>query len=385
MSHLRALLAGLTLAAVMLAACASPLPQRAEPGNPFDAAAPPAAFDPRSLQAKVHGDPTRVLVIGTPHLSQTPDDFDAAVLEPLLDRLAAFRPDLIAIENLSGESIQSLKAYEAVYPESAATYGGRLMRGASIAEAELKLTMPQAEAESRRVLREWPMVPTAAERRHLAALFTAAGDTHSALVQWWRLPEADRIAGDGVSQELADYFAQYDIRRNESHQIASRLAVRLGLERVYPTDDHHADDLLTFAEPDLIAFFEEVDLEAIIADPANAAIIKAGERLTTPEETLETYRFLNTPEAGIADVALQWELMLDRPTPNDVGRIRMAEWEARNLRQVAHIREAMADAPGGRVLVIVGSAHKPWFDAYLGMMSDVELVDALAVLNAREE
>lgn len=224
------------------------------------------------------------------------------------------------------------------------------------------------------------MVPTPAQRRHLAALFTAAGDPHSALVQWWRLPDAERVAGDGVSPDLAAYFQQYDTRKNESHQIAARLAARLGLDRVYPTDDHAADDVMTFAEPDLVALFADVGIEAIIADPANAPIIKAGERLTTPEEALETYRFLNSPEAGVADVALQWEMMLDRPTPNNVGRIRMAEWEARNLRQVAHIREAMADAPGGRVLVIVGSAHKPWFDAYLGMMSDVEVVDVVKVL-----
>jgi hypothetical protein len=32
------------------------------------------------------------------------------------------------------------------------------------------------------------------------------------------------------------------------------------------------------------------------------------------------------------------------------------------------------------VLVIVGSAHKPWLDAYLRMMSDVEVADAARVL-----
>ena len=58
----------------------------------------------------------------------------------------------------------------------------------------------------------------------------------------------------------------------------------------------------------------------------------------------------------------------------------MAGWEARNLRQVANIREATAQTPGGRVLVIVGSSHKPWFDAYLSMMSDIKLVDAAAFL-----
>jgi hypothetical protein len=274
----------LAAAAALISACASPPEAPETPALTIEMSPAPArAFDPRDLQPLVYGERTKVLVLATPHLSNTPEGFDAAVLEPLLERLAAFKPDLIAIENLSGESIHALKAYEAIYPESASTYGGRLMKGAAMAEAELKLALPEAEAESRRMLNEWPDQPTAAQRRHLAALFTAAGDTHSALVQWWRLPEAERIPGDGVSADLAAYFAEYDVRKNESHQIAARLAARLGLERVYPTDDHHADDVRNFMEDDMMAFYEQANIQAIIADPANAPIIKAGERLTTPE------------------------------------------------------------------------------------------------------
>jgi hypothetical protein len=72
--------------------------------------------------------------------------------------------------------------------------------------------------------------------------------------------------------------------------------------------------------------------------------------------------------------------MLNRQSPNQVGRFRVALWEARNLRMVANIRDVAARHPGGRVLVIVGSAHKPWFDAYLDMMVDVEVIDTSAVL-----
>jgi hypothetical protein len=50
------------------------------------------------------------------------------------------------------------------------------------------------------------------------------------------------------------------------------------------------------------------------------------------------------------------------------------------MRTAANIREASSRAPGGRVLVVVGAAHKPWLEAYLGMMSDVRIVDAEAVL-----
>src|SRR5690606_27433202 len=69
-------------------------------------AAPAAAqtrpFDPREYQRQHVGAPTQVLVLGTMHLSGTPETFDPAVLDPLLDRLAAFAPDAITIEALPG-------------------------------------------------------------------------------------------------------------------------------------------------------------------------------------------------------------------------------------------------------------------------------------------
>ena len=349
-------------------------------------AAPPVeaqsrtAFDPRDYQDRLHGEPTQVLVIGTPHLSGTPDDFDPAVLEPLLQRLAAFNPDVIAIENLSGESVYSLKAYEAVYPETASSYGGRFLRLAAVAEAAIGLDMPAAEAEARRLLADWPAHPTPGQRRRLAAVFSAAGDAYSAVVQWWRLAPSERRAGDGVSPELANLLDEYDTRRNESHLIAARLAARVGLERVQPADDHHGDDIMQPVIEDLRAFVEQDDFAELIARPEFQRLAQASQRLTTPEQALETYRFLNTPESGVTDALGQWISMVDRASPNDAGRVRLAEWEARNLRQVAHIREAAAQAPGGRVLVIVGSAHKPWFDAYMAMMMDMQVVDAAEIL-----
>jgi len=337
-------------------------------------------FDPRTYQDRYVGEPTQVLVLGSPHLSGAPDTFDPAVLAPLLDRLADFRPDIIAIEALSGESIDALWRYRGIYPEVATSYGGRVMTMAAGVRHGLQLDFPDAEAAVRQALADWPAEPTAAQRRRLAALFVASGDPSSALVQWWRLDPAERIAEDGVSSLMVEQMAQYDTRRNENHMIGSRLAVRLGLERVYPVDDHGSDDVLQDRTPDLEAFFAEPWFEQVISDPRFAPMREAGQNLTTPEQTLATYRMLNSPAAGRIDSDAQWLSMIQRPSPNNVGRTRVAEWETRNLRQVANIREAIASRPGARVLVITGSAHKAWFDAYLSMMTDVEIVDARQVL-----
>lgn len=338
-------------------------------------------FDPREYQDRHIGQPTQILVIGTPHLSGTPDNFDPAVLEPLLERLAAYRPDAIAIEALPGRQIDQMWTWRESYPGSAQSYGGRAMALSGISRGLIGMDMPQADAEIRRALADWPASPTPAQRRRLAALFAAAGEPSSAIVQWWRLDESERIADENVSRLLAEQLNIYSTpaRRNENELIAARLAVRLGQERVYAMDDQ-SDDVVPGFEDDITAFTQEPWMAQLMADPAFTPLREAGQHLTTPDEALSTYRFVNSWRAGRTDANGQWLSMISRASPNDVGRARVAAWETRNLRQVANIRELSARHPGGRILVIVGSAHKPWFDAYLSMMSDVEVVDAARVL-----
>jgi len=345
------------------------------------AAAQNRPFDPREFQDRHVGEPTRILVLGGPHLSGAPDSFDPAVLEPLLERLASFRPDAIAIEALPGRSIEQMWIYRESYPDVATSYGGRSMALAGITRGMLGMDTPQAEAELRRTLAAWPVFPAAAERRRLAALFVAAGDPWSALVQWWKLDPSERTADDNVSRLLVEQLATYDTpaRRNENHLIASRLAVRLGHERVYPMDDQ-SDDVAPDFEANITVFMREPWLAQLMEDPTFTPLREAGLHLTTPEQALATYRMLNSVRAGRTDANGQWLNMINRPSPGNVGRQRVAAWETRNLRMAANIREVAARFPGGRILVITGSAHKPWLDAYLSMMSDVEIVDAMRVL-----
>jgi len=344
-------------------------------------AAPAGAdpFDPRAYQQRHVGAPTQIMVLGTPHLSGTPEGWDATVLEPLLERLAGFKPDAIAIEAISGRGIQSMFAYRAAFPDVAKTYGGRALMLAGLTSSTLAMDMPQAEAELRHSLAAWPAAPTTEQRRRLAALFVAAGDPNSALVQWWRLDPAERKADQSVSAVLARELDAYAARRNENHLIASRLAVRLGHERVHPADDQSDDSDPAMDKP-MEAFFAEPWLKTLLADPGFKQLAEASAHLATPADVLTTYRLLNSAATGRLDADGQWLNMINRPSPQQVGRRRVALWEVRNLRMVANIREVAARHPGGRVLVIVGSAHKPWFDAYLRMMSDVAVIDTAAVL-----
>jgi hypothetical protein len=300
-------------------------------------------------------------------------------LAPLLDRLAAYRPTRIAIEALSAETLSTLETYEATYPGVAEMFSGRVRNFESEARQLTTLTRPQAQAEARDQLAKLPAAPAASHRRRLAALFAAAGDPHSALVQWLRLPPAERVPGDGVGPGLAGALDRLVQSSDERVSIAVRLAARLGHERVFPMDDQTETDLAMSR------------LEAIgqaQSHPAFQAFRKMTRQRRAPDDAswdsaagvLRIYRRLNGPEEVRAAGGGEWGAYLAVDKPAGVGRTRVAQWEVRNLRMVANIREATAEDPGGRMLVVVGADHKPHLDAYLSLMSDVELDRADVIL-----
>ncbi len=81
-----------------------------------------------------------------------------------------------------------------------------------------------------------------------------------------------------------------------------------------------------------------------------------------------------------ADVAAQWHLFCRTRLESGLDRARAALWEARNLNIASRIRQASAFHAGGRILVVIGAAHKPFLDQYLGLMMDVEILQPAGVV-----
>lgn len=325
-------------------------------------------------------DATEVLVLGTPHLSAI-DHLKPEWLSPLLDRLAAWRPQVIAIEGLSGPECYLLRKYEKSWPETADDYCSRVEKIAALAGASTGLDMPAAEAAAETAVAGLAADAAPAQRRHAAALFSAAGNIASATVQWLRLPPAERKAGDGVSAELATALDELSVRRNENYLIAAALAARLGLDRVYPTDDHLSDRIQAEGPEGLGEAMRAIwsGERPPLARQAQAmeTALKDGQTL------LAYYQFLNRSDVGEAFVRGDMGKAYATPSPQQFGRRYVAWWEARNLRMVANIRAALGRDPGRRGLVVVGASHKPYFDAYLGMMHEIRLVPAAQLLGGK--
>jgi hypothetical protein len=336
------------------------------------------SFHPDTLKRPPHGAPNAVMVLGTPHLSGLPKTFDMGRLAPLLDRLEAWKPTGIATEDLSGLQCDALRRYPSRYAETVKTY----CADPTAAGQATGLDVPAANAEAERLLAAWPAAPFAAQRRRLAAVFLAAGERGSALVQWLRLPDAERTTGEGLNADLVALLEKLRARRNETQQIAAVLAARLGHERLWSVDDHTADTPESTDPVELKAF--ETAIRGAWDNPVSHARLAESKRLQQdldkPDGVLNLYRAHNGAKAQKMAFEGDFGAALREPSPQAFGRRYVGYWETRNLRMVGNIRDVLGQHPGMRLLAIVGASHKGYYEAYLNQMHDVRLVDVQTAL-----
>jgi hypothetical protein len=337
-------------------------------------------FDPSSFKGPAKGKQNEVMVLGTAHLAQQlPSTFLPASLDILKERLFAWKPQILAIESMSGTQCDMMRRY----PQR---YGGTTQRFCTWDPAQARtatgLDVPGATVEMDRLLANWPTEPTSSQRRHLAAIFLAAGEPVSALVQWLRLPQAERRVGDGLDATLVEALDQRRFGRGprgEDTLIAAPLAASLGLERVVSMDDH------TFS--DVPAPLEDGYVDALAVawnNPANSERSRLYKRLfadvSSAENVMSLYRAVNDPSHAKVIYAADFGATLNETSPQQFGRRYVGDWEARNLRMASNIREAIGNHPGSRTLVIVGWSHKGYLEAYLNQMHDVRVVSSDQVL-----
>jgi hypothetical protein len=205
----------------------------------------------------------------------------------------------------------------------------------------------------------------------------AAGDPTSALVQWLQLPAAEQRPGDGLDAALVETLRKQAASRGENTQIAAALAVRLGLQRVHPADDHTGDNLRI---DDIDAFAVAIRGAWERGRPECADQRRLEGELRAQADLLPLYRLINSADYMRAAGRCDFGAALKDGSAQHFGRQYVAGWDLRNLRMVANIGATFRDRAGLRVLSIVGASHKPWFDRGLGQLLGVELVDTAQFL-----
>lgn len=333
------------------------------------------AFDPRQHKKEIAGQPARLLVLGTTHLSELPASTDPRIFQLLIDRLARFNPKIITVEGLSGEECDTLQRFK---PQHGADTWDTYCWPTDDIEKATGLNVSQAQAQADRALAAWPSSPTPAQRRNLAMLFIAANDRASAMVQWLRLPAAEQHAGDGLTEAMVPMLERKGKKLNENYTIAAALAAQLGLERVYEVDDHIADTALDENSPEGKAYAAAI--QAAWQEKPAPAVRDQEDRLEknlrTGADVLTLYRLMNAPKTQRDTIASDMGRTVSYRSGQPYGRQYVAWWETRNLRIAANIRSTLQKDPQARVLSIIGATHKGYLDAYLDMMQDIRIVDA---------
>lgn len=330
------------------------------------------AIDFRGVDEALTSEPTKVMVLGSSHLAQhdglTPDD-----VTPLIDRLVTFAPQVITIEAMPGEVCEMMRTYSSEYQAAIQKYCPPV----EDYRTDSGMTAAQAANYIRTSLTDWPENPLSSDRRKLAAAFLASGEPYSALVQWWHLSEAERKQGDGLGARSVKALQKYANSMNENASIAARLAVQLGLQRVYTSDDHSSDLVLANHGGALWARMGEIwsSGPSALREAYGDAV-----KQITEGEILAAYQFFNDPKTQRLSIDGDFRRAIADDQVEQYGRIYNSWYQVRNLRMVSSVVAATANQPGARVLALVGASHKAYFEALLNMMHDIEIVSTDTVL-----
>lgn len=332
---------------------------------------------------------TQVLVLGTQHLRVLGDAFSPSLLSALLDGLQKFEPEVIAVEALPPGEIDRLarSATDSTGPlgQILAAFAGDRVRYGQEAQAVLGLTYEEAAAAADSTLHAGASASPEA-RRLLTLRLLAAYDLASSLLQWSYLSAEDRVSDGVVSREIADFLSRRLNSNNERVTIGVALARRLNLQMLASIDDHVDDEvgLATGLNEELM---REVEGTAAFAEFRNSSYFEEAERLLSDAaatgDLQSLYLRINSPDYLNKDVEAQWHLFYRTRLESQLDRARAALWEARNLSIASQIRQASAFHSGGHVLVVIGAAHKPFLDQYLGQMMDVDVVQLAAILERK--
>ncbi|MGA8298681.1 MAG: DUF5694 domain-containing protein [Terriglobales bacterium] len=181
--------------------------------------------------------------------------------------------------------------------------------------------------------------------------------------------EAD-IGSERVAQQYSDYLAgKYTLTRNETNQIAYRLAKELGHKAVYPVDedgDFPWQRVVDYAK----ASDRTEKLDAIQASAG--ARVKAQDEFLKSHTVLEMFEYMNSDSIIAKDVAFYYSLVPFGEPGDYAGSDLLAMWFQRNIRIYRNILSVI-DSPNDRILVIYGAGHLGWLQQDIASDTSVKL------------
>lgn len=323
---------------------------------------------------------TDITVIGTAHLEQLQPRPTDAQVERVVDVLAAWQPSLVCIEALPGDQVQVFLRDPARHGILLQAFGSAAAELATRQQIQLALDPASAREAASTLARAGKELP-ASELPRLAALHLAAHEPWSAALAWSAVGPGEREAGRRMLG--ADAVAALDrlvASDNEIARIALPLARRAGHWRFC-----HADSFVD--EASVVGLADA--LMPMMQDPAVARGLEAfnaqgRERWKAGKQSalLDLLAWMQGDAFAAADRSSQWDIFEAGQGPHHAGQRRLALWQARNADIATRLFRAAADEQGGRILLLVGAAHRPFLEPTLAAQAYTRLVPGKLVLDA---
>jgi hypothetical protein len=312
---------------------------------------------------------TKVLVLGTTHLSSL-SGVKETHLKRVLDSLAIYKFDAIALEQMPSELLLDIKSRkDEAWQELYSNYANAITLGEKY-QRILKLSYEDAKKIQDSLLNKQNL--NEADRIQLMNTALCIYDLWTASLNYQYMKNKSNI--DTSTVNLLDGFNQSS---NELNLIGVNLAKRLHINKLNYIDNLQDETILSVDFP---SFFSEY---AASQNKINELVSKAS--IFSEVNQLEAenvkkmdlyplYKLLNSERYMKEDYTGQWELWLKTNFNSKTDRSRFSLWEMRNLQITANIMRLVAKYPEKTILVVIGASHKSFIEKYLQQMPDIELL-----------
>lgn len=331
-----------------------------------------------------------ITVVGTRHLLGMAQPPSAVQFAHTIDALSAFEPTQVCLERMSGERIEALIADPARHGATfQSKWHGRPLASIVVPTGitlQLILERRPADAreEAREILVRWNELDTA-DRIRAIGLQLAGFEFHSAVLNWSWLDGGERAeARDMLGPGTVDVLDEALESVHEVYSLGVPLARKAGLHELCTADSQEDETA------GMLAALQRGG-EAVLEDPQVTArfdeLTAQSEAVWRPESgpgaLTAMLRFFNGDEYAELDRRLQWDTL--REFDNEAGAFhrRLMHWHARTAEISAELFRALARGPQERVLLIIGSAHRPFTEADLRAQPWIDVMPASVLLEAK--